>query len=207
MWQGRWIDDDLIQRNRTPSFPSHESVVPRNAQKQRRWKIINTLLCQWDTIETVFRTIISVNQLRIYGAVPDLWWIQCLSSKNEEICTRRTIWPIVRASKIVDDNTCTFDWSSCTRNFIAKIQRTSGKALTTRPIGENLYWCRIPDILHGKGHWGVLTIYRTSDMSWVHFAKRWKIIWPERLDSREYQNWARVRSHNQLFARWMWCGN
>ena len=22
-------------------------------------------------------------------------------------------------------------------------------------------------------------------MSWVHFAKRWKIIWPERLDSRE----------------------
>ena len=38
-------NDDEIRRKRTPSFPSHESIVPRNAQKQRRWKIINTLLC------------------------------------------------------------------------------------------------------------------------------------------------------------------
>ena len=36
--------DDKIWRKRTPSFPCHESPVPRNAQKQRRWKIINTLL-------------------------------------------------------------------------------------------------------------------------------------------------------------------
>ena len=27
--------------------PNNESIVPRNAQKQRRWKIINTLLCTW----------------------------------------------------------------------------------------------------------------------------------------------------------------
>ena len=52
-----------------------------------------------------------------------------------------------------------------------------------------MYWCRIPNysssrtILHDKGHWRVLTIHRISAMSWVHFAKRWKIIWPERLDS------------------------
>ena len=31
-------------RKRTPSFPCHESIVLRNAQKQRWWKIINTLL-------------------------------------------------------------------------------------------------------------------------------------------------------------------
>ena len=40
-----------------------------------------------------------------------------------------------------------------------------------------MHWCRITDnswsrtVLHGKGHWSVLTIHRTSDMSWVHFAK------------------------------------
>ena len=28
-------------------------------------------------------------------------------------------------------------------------------------------------------------LFRVSDMSWVHFAKRWQIIWPERLDSRD----------------------
>ena len=72
MGQSGSIDDDQIRRKRTPSFPSHESIVPRNAQKQSRWKIIDTLLCRWDTIETVFRKIISANQLSIYGAVSDL---------------------------------------------------------------------------------------------------------------------------------------
>ena len=47
MGRSRWIDDDQVQRKRTPSFPCHESTVPRNAQKQRRWEIINTLLCRW----------------------------------------------------------------------------------------------------------------------------------------------------------------
>ena len=92
-------------------------------------------------------------------------------------------------------------------NVLPKVQRTSGYALTTRPIDQDLYWCRIPDnswsrtVHHDKRHWRVLTICRTSDMSWVHVATRWKINWPERLASREYQNWARVISHNQLLAR------
>ena len=47
MGQSRRADDDQIQRRRTPSFPSHESIVPWNAQKQRRWKIIFSLLCRW----------------------------------------------------------------------------------------------------------------------------------------------------------------
>ena len=54
-----------------------------------------------DTIETVFRSIISVNQLSIYGAVSDfVWGIQCLSNKNGKARVGRTIWPIVRARKI-----------------------------------------------------------------------------------------------------------
>ena len=71
-WSRR-TDDDQIQWKRTPSFPFHESIVPRNAQKQRWWKIINTLLRWWGTIEIVYRTITSVNQLSIYGAVSDLY--------------------------------------------------------------------------------------------------------------------------------------
>ena len=73
MGQSRWIDDDQIQRKRTPSFPSHESIVPRNAQKQRRWKMFNTLLCRWEYDWNFFRKIISVNQLSIYRAVSALY--------------------------------------------------------------------------------------------------------------------------------------
>ena len=51
---------------------------------------------------------------------------------------------------------------------------------------HNMYWCRIPDngfcrtVLHDKRHWRIFTIYRDSGLSWVHFARRWKIIWPEK---------------------------
>ena len=48
MGQSRWIDDDQTQRKRTPSFPCYESIATRNAQKHRRWTIINTLLCRWE---------------------------------------------------------------------------------------------------------------------------------------------------------------
>ena len=47
MGSSRWTDDDQIRRKRTPSFPSKESVLSRHAQKQRRWKIIFSLLCRW----------------------------------------------------------------------------------------------------------------------------------------------------------------
>ena len=145
MGQSRWIDDDQTRRNRTPSFPSHESIVPRNAQKQRRWTIIDTILCRWNTIESVVRTIISVNQLSIYGAVSDLCEeYSARQTRTGETRVGRTIWPIVRASKIIDNDTYIFDWNSCTRNFIAKVQGTSGKAFTRRSSDKELYWCRIP---------------------------------------------------------------
>ena len=50
MGQSRRADDDKNRRKRTPSLPIHESIVPKNAQKQRWWKIINTLLCADEVI-------------------------------------------------------------------------------------------------------------------------------------------------------------
>ena len=47
--QGEWdkmADDVGIRRKQTSSLPCYESIVQRNAQKQRRWKIVDTLLCQ-----------------------------------------------------------------------------------------------------------------------------------------------------------------
>ena len=139
------------------------------------------------------------------GSLRFVWGIQSLPCKNGETCHGRTIWPIVCAK--CDEDTYTFDRWSCARRCIAKIPRTSGKALTTRSCDQDLYWCRIPGngrrrtVLHDKRHWRILTIYRISGLSWVHFAKRRRYIWPERLDSREHQNWARIGSPNQLLTR------
>ena len=45
-----------------------------------------------------------------------------MSSKNGETRAGKTICPIVRASKIVDENTYTFDRRSCTRRSLQKYQ-------------------------------------------------------------------------------------
>ena len=49
------------------------SPLSRGTLKSKGGGQLSIHLCaDWDTVETVFRTIISVNQLRIYGAVSDL---------------------------------------------------------------------------------------------------------------------------------------
>ena len=39
-------DDGDTRRKRTPSRPSHESIVQWSVQEQRRWKIVDPLLCR-----------------------------------------------------------------------------------------------------------------------------------------------------------------
>ena len=126
----------------------------------------------------------------------------CVKCSNGETCSGKTIRLIVCVHN--EENTYNFDEWSCAWRKIANVPRKSGKVIITKSCKSVSYWCRIPDngwrrtVLHDKAHWRVLTICRISDMAWVHLVKRWKIIWPERLDSREHQNWIRVGSHHQL---------
>ena len=57
---------------------------PEERSEAAEMEIINTLLCRWDTIETVFRTVISVHQLCVYGTVSDL----CEEYKAGHVGTR-----------------------------------------------------------------------------------------------------------------------
>ena len=67
-------------RKRTPSFPCHESIVPRNAQKQRWWKIINTLFC---ADEGTIETVLFVAQLFLV--------ISSVSTEQSQICVMNTV--------------------------------------------------------------------------------------------------------------------
>ena len=146
--------------SRHPVFRS-TSPLSRGVLKSKGGGKLSIHLCADEgTIETVFRTIISVNQLSIYGAVSDLRE-ECKSRPcwNRETCFDGTIWPIVCAEKFVDENIYTFDWWSCAIRSIAKVPRTSGQVVTTKSCDWILYWCRIPDngwcrtVLHDKRHW------------------------------------------------------
>ena len=57
---------------RMSSFPCYEPSVQRSTQKQRTWKTFVTLCSRFGTVETIFRIIVSVNQLSLYGAVAEM---------------------------------------------------------------------------------------------------------------------------------------
>ena len=88
-----------------------------------------------DTIETVFRTIISVNQLSIYGAVSDLCdeYSSC-QARTERLVVAEQSEP---ASLLMTTPTHLIELLS--QKIDCKKHRTSGNALTTGPSDQNLY--------------------------------------------------------------------
>ena len=162
-----------------------------------------------DTIETVFRTIISVNQLSIFGAVSDLCdeYSACHVRTGRPVLGR-TIWPIVRASKIIDNNTYTFDWSPCTRKIDCKSPKNEWKGSHNK-----IEWQRFVLM---QDSWKQLksdsTSWEKTLTSSYELQNRWHVVStlchetqqstdPTCFYSSEHQIWARVWSHNQLPAR------
>ena len=58
-----------ICRKWTSCFPCNDSIVQGYSQEQRAWKIVYTFAADQDTTDTIYRIILSVNQLSVYGAV------------------------------------------------------------------------------------------------------------------------------------------
>ena len=87
------------------------SPLSRGTLKSKRGGKLTIHFCaDGDTIETVFRTTFSVNQLSIYGAVSYV-------CEEYSTCQTRTVRPVLArqsdplfcAKKFVDENTYTFD--------------------------------------------------------------------------------------------------
>ena len=92
-----------------------------------------------DTIETVFRTIISVSQLSICGAVSDL----CEECSTCQTSTERPVLaeqsdPFFAPVNLLN-MTPRPSIEIPAQEFVAEVQGTSGKASTTRSIDTNLY--------------------------------------------------------------------
>ena len=216
--QGEWdrVAELMMIAFRESGHPVFRGTSPlfRETLKSKGGEKISIRFCaDGDTIDTFFRTIISVNQLSILGAVSDL-------CKEYSTSQARTVWHVLAEPiHCLSQQVCWWQHPHlptevpAQEDLLQKCQERVERLLTIRSCDKNLYWCRIPEnswsrtVLRDRGHWRVLTFYRNSDMSWVHFATRWKAIWPERLDSREHQNWAHATSHKQLLARLIWSGN
>ena len=93
-----------------------------------------------DTIETVLRTIISVNQLSIHGAVSALCeeYSSCQARTGRLVLAEQS-GPLFAPTDLLITTPTPSIEIVCTRKSIAEAQGTSGNASTTRSIDQDLY--------------------------------------------------------------------
>ena len=89
MGQNGSEDDVDIRRKQTPSLPRYKPIVQRSAQKQRRWKIVNTLLCRFGNDYNCFSHNYFCKSAQFYGAVAEM-------CEEYESLHERTGRPVVR---------------------------------------------------------------------------------------------------------------
>ena len=135
-------------------------------------------------------------------------WVKNMNPITRKTRCGRTVKLLVRAKCDQHKRASEQWWSYTKRIAVAKIWRTNWKVITTRQIERILYGCSFwmllksdRTVFHDERHWRILTIHKCSGLSWVHFAKRRRFIWTKRLDQREHQKWARIRSYNLLLTR------
>ena len=156
------------------------SSLSRGTLKSKGGGKLSIHFCSGEgTIETVFRTIISVNQVSIYGAVSDL----CEEYKACQVRTERLVMvgqsdPLfVPTSSLMKTPTPSTDdpaQEDLLQKYQERVERlsqqnrvikfcTDAGFLTTVGVGQ--YFMR-------KDTEAILTIYRVSGLSSEHFAKR-----------------------------------
>ena len=154
MGQDCRADDGKIRWKQTPNLPIHESMIQRSAQKQKWWKIINTLLRRWGNdwnffspqlflfISTVFT---EQSQICVKNANPamleqgDLFWCDNLTHR---LCQQVRwwkhlhVWPMILRKKI---------FCKSTKNDVDKLSQqnrviqfcTDAGFLTTVDVGQH----------------------------------------------------------------------
>ena len=188
-------------------LPRYEPIVQRSTQKQRTWKIVDTLCSRfgngWDYFSHDCRCK-PAQSLRCSRG--DMWRVWIPSRENGETRCDGAIEFLTRAQCDQDRSSFGLCWPGQPRSSIAAIWRTNLKAVTTRQNEQILYGCMISEccwnwtILQDERHCRSLTI-SCSGLSWIHSSKRRRSITTKRMDPREHKDWARIRKCNQLLAR------
>ena len=98
------------------------------------------------TIETVLRTIISINQLSLHGAVAEMCE-QCDSrhDRTSRFVVERQSNPSFVPSVIMTNMLLDDGWFCTRRKSVAKMSGTNWKSIRTRQNEQFLYWCRVLD--------------------------------------------------------------
>ena len=211
--QGEWdrVAELMLVKFAESGHPVFRATSPlsRGTLKSKGGGKLSIHFCADEaTIETVFRTIISVSQLSIYGAVSDL-------CEEYKACHVRTGRPVLAgqpdtlfepASSLMTTPTPSTDdpaQEDQLQKYQERVERLSqenrvikfityARFLTTVEVGQCFMTKQIEEFSQ---------LTESVACREYTLARDEEIISPERLDSRKHQNWACIGSHNQLPTR------
>ena len=127
-----WGNDDWILRSRPSDIPCFQRPWKRWITKQRRGKKTILFNGSEQNVELILRTVTSVNQLSIYGAVADM----CREASNDTMASRRNLkhmifwkrWKFLLNPLLLSLITMNSDGETCCKNT----SNNSDNYLTTR---------------------------------------------------------------------------
>ena len=160
--QGEWerVAELMMIRfgeGRHPVLPIHESIVPRTLKCRGGGKLsINFCAVGW-TIETVFRTTTSVNQLSIYGAVSDLCeeYSACQTRTERPVLAGQSD-PLFEPAKLLITKPTPSIETPAQEDLLQKYKERVERLSQQNRVLKKLYWFKIPEnswsrtVLHDK---------------------------------------------------------
>ena len=214
MGQSRWIDDVKPGESGHRVFRATSPLSRGTLKSKGRWKIIWTLLCRWSDDWNCFSHIFFL-------------LISSESTEQSQMCEEYSICQ-TRTGRVSEEQSdpllAPADLLIVTPTSSVKILAQENLLQKHKERVERLpqqdrlikictdvgflknSWSRT--VLRDKARWRVLTIYRSSDMSWVHFATRCKINWPQKVG---FEGTPKLdpcwKSQPVLAARQIWSGN
>ena len=143
--QGEWdrVAESMMIRFGESGHPVFRATSPvsRGTQKSKGGGKLSIHFCaEGDTIETVFWTVISVNQHSLNGAVLDVCdeYGTCQTRTERPVLARQFDLLLEPASLLMTTLTPSTEVPAQVA-LVQKVQITSGRALTTKPCDQNLY--------------------------------------------------------------------
>ena len=208
--QGEWdrVAESMTIRYGGSGHPVFRATSPlsRGTLKSKGGGQLSIHFCaDGETIKTVFRTITSVNQLSIYGAVADV----CEECKSCQARTGRPVLagqsdPLFEPARLLMKTPTPSTGDLAQEDLLQKHQERVDKLSQQNRVIKicidagfpHNSWSRT--VLHDKGHWRVLTILTCREYT---LPRDEKSSDPKGWIRGNTKNCARVRSHNQLLAK------
>ena len=206
MGQNCRANDVDICRKHTPSLPIHESIVQRSALERRWWEIESIHYCaDSGTIETFFfRTITSVNQLSLDGAVAEMCE-ECESchDRTGRLVVEGESNPLFVPSVMKTNIPLTDDLAhkqDLLKRYKERIERLSQHVKSCTDAGFRTT-VEIGQYFIKKDTEECSQFTDSVACREYTLPREENVISTKRLDSREHQDWTRIGSYNLLLTR------